>query len=514
LSRGEAICKGALWAISLYKYLSEEAGIIKKRDMKTKFITITLIMIFINGCVLFKPDENSLIPDGTPGSFSLYTNDEKHEAVFWWKDFENPELDRLIETALGANFDLRGAYARLKQAQAFSKISASEMLPQVSASAGYDHKKTDSSASTGGSTSNTFSLGLAASYELDLWGKVRSQKEADRLYMNESRELYKSAAMTVAAEIAESWIDIIATRKEIAFVNETIKANESLLGAMQLRFEKSHATALDVLQQKQALASARSSLPLLEAKERILMNNMILLTGKTGVSNNQVKSGKLPELPPVPAPGLPAELISMRPDIRAAGLHLKAADWEVSAAKAARLPSLSLTASGTYSAADVDDIFRNWIANLAASLTGPVFDAGRRKSVVKRARAVAEERIATYEKTVFSAIRDVENALVNEDKQSAYLNAIANERKAAELSLKESTRRYLAGQVSFLTMQERFLRVQALNGQQIRQKAAVLKYRIALYRALGGNWKWEKQKKKKEKRLPIPVLGSTTDKRS
>ena len=484
--------------------------------MKKKLFVTTLIIFFINGCVLFKPDEQSLIPDGTPDAFSLYSNGEKQESLFWWKDFKNPELDRLIETALGSNFDLREAYARLKQAQAFSKISASEMLPQVSASAGFDHKKTDSSSSGGASTSNTFSLGLAASYELDLWGRVRSQKEADRLYMTESRELYQSAAMTVAAEITEAWIDIIATRKEIAFVKETIKANESLLGAMLLRFEKSHATALDVLQQKQALASARSALPLLEAKERILMNNMILLTGKTGASENRVESDLLPSLPPVPAPGLPAELISMRPDIRAAGLHLKAADWEVSAARAARLPSLSLSASGTYSAADVDDIFRNWIANLAASLTGPVFDAGRRKSVVKRARAIAEERLATYEKTVFSAIRDVENALVNEDKQSAYLSAIGNERMAAELSLKESTRRYLAGQVSFLTMQERFLRVQALNGQEIRQKAAVLKYRIALYRALGGNWNWKESEKKKENEkaisLPMPVVGKIEEK--
>ncbi len=481
----------------------------KKRDMKKKLFIVALI-IFMNGCVLFKPDEKSLIPEGTPETFSLYADAEKQETVFWWKDFKNPELDRLIETALGANFDLREAYARLKQARAFSIISASEMLPVISPSAGLDHRK--SSTSTDSSTSNTFSLGLAASYELDLWGRVRSQKEADRLYMHESRVLYQSAAMTVAAEIAENWIDIIATRKEIAFVHEAIKANESLLGSMQLRFEKSHATSLDVLQQKQALASANSALPLLEAKERIQMNNMILLTGKTETADNRVESVLLPSLPQVPAPGIPADLISMRPDIRAAGLHLKAAEWEVSAARAARLPTLSLSASGTYSAADVDDIFRNWIANLAASLTGPVFDAGRRKSVVKRARAIAEERIAAYEKKVFSAIRDVENALVNEDKQAAYLTAIENERKASELSLKESTRRYLAGQVSFLTMQERFLRVQALNGQVVRQKATVLKYRIALYRALGGNWNWNEsemgKENKKMKLLPKPIIGS------
>ncbi len=468
-----------------------------------------IMVIVFSGCMVFKPDERSMAPDGTPERYSLFSETPSGDGRLWWQEFNNPELEGLIETGFGDNFSLREGYARLKQARAFYTVSASKLGPDISANGGAEHsKKGSEDPFIGDSTSNSFSLSLAASYELDLWGKVRSQKKADFLYMNESQANYQIAAMTVAAGIAEIWIDIIATRNEIAFVKESIKTNASLLSSIQLRFEKSQATALDVLQQRQVLASSRSSLPPLEAKERILLNNLSLLTGKPPVSDVRVNTEKLPVLPAVLHTGLPIDLISMRPDIRAAGLRLKAADWEISAARAARLPALSLSASTSYYASATEDVFRNWISNLAASLTGPIFDAGRRKALVKRARAVADERLATYEKTVFSAMMDVENALINEDRQQAYIKALEHQRQAANHSFEEATRRYRAGQVSFITMQERLLRVQAMDGQLIRQKAVLLKYRIALYRALGGKWtlsEFDSGKTNEVKKL-LPVI--------
>lgn len=456
--------------------------------MKKNSLFMIFMVMVISGCVVFKPDSRDLVPEATPEQFSLYSERDLEKRSLWWKDFKSAELDSLVETALGVNFDLRKAYARLKQSRALLKMSKASLMPEISGKAGFDHRKTKGENLAGASTANTFSAGLAASYELDLWGRVRSKKEAALLYMKESQALYQAAAMTVTASVVESWIDIIATRQEMALIQERIKTNTALLGMMELRFEKSLASALDVLQQRESLASARSDLPPLEARQRVLMNNLILLLGKPVAGEIDITRKNLPCLPPIPETGLPADLISMRPDIRASGLRLKAADWEISAARAARLPSLSLSASATYSAATIDDIFRNWIANLAANLTGPIFDAGRRKAELKRVRAVAEERLAAYEQIVFSAIRDVENALVNEDRQVLFLKALKNELEASELSLGEATRRYLAGQLSFITLEEKRLRVQALEGQLIRQQAVLLKYRIALYRALGGNW--------------------------
>ncbi len=460
------------------------------RIMKKNLYLLITLMLVLSGCIFFKPAARELIPSETPKKFSLYSESKIQQNSLWWKDFNSPELDRLVEKALGVNFDLRQAYARLNQSRALLKKSKASLFPELSASAGFSNTKTETESGglTVSTNSKNYSAGLAASYELDLWGRIRSKNEADLLYMKESQALYDTAAMTVSAGVADMWIDIIATRQEIVYIKAGIKTNENLLKMMELRFEKSLASALDVLQQREGLASAKSRLPSLEAKEKVLMNNLILLVGKSSGADIKVSNDSLPDMPPVPDSGLPADLISNRPDIRAAGLRLKAADWEISAAQAARLPVLSLSASGVYSASTMDDVFRNWAANLAANLTGPIFDAGRRKAEVNRVKAVAEERLAIYEKTVFSAVCDVENALVNEDRQIVYLKALENERKASELSLGETNRRYLAGQVTFLTLQEKLLRFQVFEGQLIRQKAVLLKYRISLYRALGGNW--------------------------
>ncbi len=452
--------------------------------MTRKILVIFFMIPVLSGCAMFKPDERKLIPDTIPNTYSMYSDEKTNGNSLWWKDFNNKELNLLVEMAIDDNFDLRQAYARLKQSRALLTISKAAQLPEVAVTGGVSNTKTNRSPST----ANSFSAGLAAGYELDLWGKIKSAKEANRLYMKQNQALYDSAAMTVVANVSSLWTDIIATRQEIVFVKESIKVNENLLKVITLRFEKSLATALDVMQQRESLASAHSMLPLLEAKEKVCLNNISILIGKTSGKAFNVESEELPTLSLMPGTGLPADLISMRPDIRAAGLNLKAADWEISVAMAARLPAISLSASRVYSSTTVDDLFKNWAANLAANLTGPVFDAGKRKAEVERVRAVAEERLAVYEKTVFSAIRDVENALVNEDRQSAYLETLKNELKASKISKEEATRRYFAGQISFISLQDRILRVQSLCRQLIGQKAVLIKYRIALYRALGGKW--------------------------
>lgn len=451
--------------------------------MIRNLIILSVCTLLFYGCAWFKPEKREMVPETIPKSFTLYPEVKPSDSL-WWLDFKNEELTGIINRAVGDNFDLRQAYARLKQAKALFDVAGASQLPEISVTGGASHTKTKNSPTT----SNTFTAGLAASYELDLWGRVKSVKEAKRLYMEQRQALYDSAAMTVVANIAELWADIIATRQEIAFAKKSIRVNEDLLAVMELRFEKSLATALDVMQQRESLASARSVLPPLEASERIYLNNINVLSGNTSGKTFNVESEVLPTLSPLPDAGLPADLISMRPDIRSAGLNLKAADWEISAARAARLPAISLSAYGQYSSNIADDLFKNWIANLAANLTGPIFDAGKRKAEVESAKAVAEERLAAYEQTVFSAIRDVENALINEDRQTAYIRKLEAEIESSKISRKEATRRYIAGQISFISLQDRILRVQTLERQLIRQKAVLIKYRVALYRALGGNW--------------------------
>lgn len=446
---------------------------------------LVFILIFFYGCALFKPDERNPVPRELPETFSLYPESESTHPGMWWEDFQSPELSGLIQKAFKSNFDLRKSYAVLKQSRAQVKKQSSYRFPDFSLDAGYSHTKTKLA-----DGSNSFSLGLAASYELDLWGRVTSLTTADILSMKADAEDYRTMAMTLAAGVAESWVDIVSTRCEIAYVRQRISVNTELLSMLEQRFEKGMATAMDVLNQKEALYQSLSLIPPLEAKEKVQMNALSLLLGEPP-GKLAVTATDTPGLAPFPGTGIPSDLLAMRPDVRSAGLRLQSSDWQISAAKAARLPSFSLSASGAYSSENVGDIFDNWLLNLAANLTGPLFDAGRRKADVEKAKAVAEQRLATYESTVFQAVTDVENAIIQETKQKDYVKALAQELEAVTLSYDEATRRYLSGQDSYLAMQEKMLNIQSLEISLIRQRGVLFKYRVALYRSLGGNWSWD-----------------------
>lgn len=451
-----------------------------------KLCLIALVLTASSGCSLFKPESRDPEPVDFPATYSLYPENESTSPGKWWEDFQCTELNQLIQNAFESNFDLRRSYARLKQARFQVKKQTSYLFPEISGQGGLSRTKTNNSKAV-----DTLSLGLSASYEIDLWGRIRALKSSDILTMRANAEDYFTMAMTVAASVSETWIDILSTRREISYVKERISTNKELMAMLEHRFEKGMATSMDVLNQKEALALSLSMLPPLESQERVLINTLALLLGKPPGTRFEINRSTLPDLAPFPKTGLPADLLAMRPDVRSAGLNLRAADWQISAAKAARLPSLSLSASGTYSADHINDIFNNWLINLAANLTGPIFDAGRRKANVDQAKAVAEERLAIYESTVFQALLEVENAMTREHKQSDYIHSLSQELETSKLSYEEATRRYLSGQDSYLVMQEKMLNIQNLEISMIRQKAILYKYRIALYRSLGGNWTFQ-----------------------
>ena len=183
-------------------------------------------------------------------------------------------------------------------------------------------------------------------------------------------------------------------------------------------------------------------------------------------------------------------MLANRPDVRKAGLQLRSADWRVSAARADRLPALRLTAGASYGNNDIDiaDVFDSWAANLAASVTGPIFDGGRRKAEVERTRAVVDERLASYEQTVLNAIKEVEDALVSEEKQRAFIIALDQRLAAARRSHEESVNRYRNGLIEYTTVLIQLNTLQNLERDRVEAQYDLLRYRINLYRALGGTW--------------------------
>ncbi|WP_054691330.1 TolC family protein [Desulfosarcina cetonica] len=364
-------------------------------------------------------------------------------------------------------------------------------MPMLDGSGGaeksWQQTKTDA-AGTSHSNSRTFSAGLVAAYELDLWGRLAALQQSENLALKASAEDLAAAAVTVSAEVTTAWIEILSLHRQIAILRDQIDINQRMLKLQELRFVNGQADALDISQQREALAQAKAKLPPLQLAEQQQQNALAVLLGRAGAGDFTVNQETLPSLIPLPATGLPADLLAARPDIRAAGLRLKAADWQVSAARTDRLPSITLSADAAFSSDTLDLLLGNWVSTLAASLTGPVFDAGYRSAEVDRTRAVADEYLTAYAQTVAGAIQEVEDSLATETRQGEYIVLLEEQLKASRLTLKDAHLQYMNGQDNYLAYLTAWTSVQALERQLVDEKATLIKNRVSLYRTLGGDW--------------------------
>jgi outer membrane protein, multidrug efflux system len=219
-----------------------------------------------------------------------------------------------------------------------------------------------------------------------------------------------------------------------------------------------------------------------------LFHKLALLLGKAPNSDIQINRNSLPVVLELPSIGIPADVLSRRPDVRSAGLRLRALDWKVAAARADRLPSIDLTASLKYNSETLDLLMDNWIIGLAGNLTAPILDGKRRKAEVSRQMALANENLASYRSTVLTAIKEVEDALISEAKQREHIEALENELKVAKNALNEARERYRKGLNEYLPVLTQLLSTQNLEIDLIQKKTQLLLFRISLHRALGGTW--------------------------
>ena len=441
----------------------------------------------LTSCTAFKP-EPAVVQDAEslPETFATYAEPGESRPDRWWTRFGDPQLDSLVDRALQSNLTLRQAESRLRQAYAVATQKGAALGPELSleGTASASRQQTG----TGNSTVENYGLGLAVGYELDLWGRVRSTRNAARLEAQASRGDRDTAAMTVAAEVALNYLQWLSQQATIALLQQQVLDNQDRLNLLGIRYGNAQATALDVLQQQEVLASAEALVPAALAGEAQRRHALAVLLGMPPPADLQLASQPLPGMPPLPDTGVPLDLLTRRPDVQAARARLEQAAWQVGAARADRLPSLRLSGSAAYSADDLASLFDDWLARLAASLTGPLLDAGRRRAEVDRTRAVVDERLASYRAVLLNAVRDVQDALMLEFRQGQTVDALQRQADAATRTQEESLGRYLNGQVSYLTVVSTGLNVQKLKRDLIQAHYQRLSYRVQLCRALGGDW--------------------------
>lgn len=446
-------------------------------------------LVLFSGC--FTPEPRPAAPVELPGQYqALYTGEDPGPGE-WWQALGSDELNALVDRALAGNFDIRTALSRVRQARASARKTGADLSPTLDAGGGADKSRQQTKTDGDGRNSTwskSVSAGLSAGYELDLWGRLGALHTSDLLEYEATREDLEAAAVTVAADVADAWVTLLSLGRQIRILEKQIRMNRQMLKLQELRFLNGQADTLAVSQQREALAQARAILPTLQQSREQQKNALAVLLGRAGGGSLTLSDTGLPQLPPLPRAGLPADLLASRPDVRAAGLRLKAADWQVSAARADRLPSLTLSAEAAFSSSSLDLVFSNWVTTLAASLSAPLMDGGRKLAEVDRARAEADQYLTAYARTVAGAIREVEDALVAENRQGQYIRLLMEQLEASRLTVKDARIQYMNGQDNYLAYLTAWTSVQSLERQMVDEQAEQIRNRIALYRTLGGDW--------------------------
>jgi outer membrane protein, multidrug efflux system len=428
----------------------------------------------------------------------------------WWNGFDDPTLDSLIERAVASNLDLHAAVLRIEEARAQRAIAAAAFWPTLSVDAAYTRQRFSETTPSGslfnsvgnvhlpGGASisipnpyNQVQLSAGASWELDLFGRVRRSVEAARAGVQVSVEDRRAVLVSVLADVAQSYMELRGAQARLSVARQNLATIEELLDLTRQRRAAGLTTHIDVANAAAQAAATRAELPAFELEITQSINQLSqLLAREPGALRSELEDASpVPPVPPEVSIGLPADLARRRPDIREAEANLHAATAEIGVAVADLFPRLTLAASGGFQSETPGNLLE-WASrfgSLGPTLDLPIFDRGRWKTV-RLYDVRAQEAALAYRRTVLNALHDVENALAayGADRQRrAWLDAtVAQNRDALALS----RQRYDNGVVTFIDVldAERTLRQNQLSLAD--SVTAVSTDLVRVYRALGGGW--------------------------
>ncbi len=411
-------------------------------------------------------------------------------SVVWWRGFRSAQLTELVEAALASNLDIAAAVARVVQADAQARIAGAALLPVVDAGGSALRAR-----SAGGPERDVLSASLAASYEIDFWGKNRAGLRAAEQLAAATRFDRETVSLSTAAAVANAYFQVLAAQDRLRAARENLAAASRVYNLIQERLNVGTASALDTAQQESVVATQRAAIPALEQVVRENAITLAVLVGRAPAAVS-VRGGSMNTvaIPPV-TPGLPSDLVVQRPDIRNAEAQLAAANANVETARAAMLPSIRLTGEGGYTSDALRTLLRPESAffNLAAGLTQPIFDGLRLQGQLDLTKGRQDELLQNYRGAVINAFADVERALVavrlTAERERLQRAVVASSRRAFEIS-ETRLREGAVDLVTVLNTQQTLFQAQdALSQARLARLQAV----VSLFQALGGGWPLPRQ---------------------
>ena len=400
----------------------------------------------------------------------------------WWRGFGSDELDGLIISAQTGNLDLAAAETRILQADARVRQVGSALLPTVSIGG-------DTNLQTGSNATPT-GLSIGASYEFDFWGRNRSLLTAAQASNRATRADRETVALTATATTATTYFQLLSLRERLEIARLNLENAESVLAVTDARVRNGAASPLELAQQRQTIAGQQAQIPQLEQQELETRAALAVLLGRPPEGFDVTARDLTAIEAPGVAPGLPSELLTRRPDVVTAEANLEGANANLAVARAALLPSISLTASGGISTGTLTGLVTNPIysAGIGLSLAQTIFDAGRREAVTDEARAREQELLLSYRSTVIIAFSEVETTLGSIANLNEEVMFREEQAAQAEIAFNIAQARYREGVDDFLVVLDAQRSLYELRDQLQQTRLQQLLQLVALYRALGGGW--------------------------
>lgn len=449
------------------------------------FFILLSLFISYSGCAPKTPQTQ--LPLQTPENFSssgdLLIPDE------WWQSFEDPILNNLVAQALDSNLNIQAVWYRFIEAQAIVDRQSSFLLPDIEASIRSSLNRPEPDFVGG----ENVQLGLSAFYEVDLWGRISALVDAESYRKQASLADYRAAGITLSAEISNTWYQLMAEWEQLKLIEEQIETNQTILDFIKAQFGSGQIRSVDILRQQQLVEATREQKVQTEMRIEVLEHQLSVLSGKPAQFNIDYQADSLPQLPPLPETGLPAELLQRRPDIQSAFLLLQASDREMAAAISNRYPRLSISTSAQLRANSFDNLLEDWAYSLGGNLVAPLFYGGRLKAEVDRTEAVKQQSLYEYGQTVLIAFQEVEDALIQERKQQESIVVLEEQVVLAKQAYQQLEIEYFNGLSDYLAVLTALNQEQQLRRDLITANLLLLQYRIALYRALAGGFETNRE---------------------
>ena len=462
-----------------------------------KTLLATLVSLLVAGCMV-GPDYVRP-PVDAPAAWRLSEPEVKDLAnTAWWEQFGDPVLNDLVATALRENKDLLIATARIDEFAGNYGFVRSGLFPQIGA--GYEasrqkNVRTDVVGASANTVYNSYDIALGASWEIDIWGRIRRQTEAARAQLLATEEGRSAVVLSLVGSVAGAYTNLRSLDRQLEIAKATAKSRGESYELFKMRFEGGVISLLELSQNKSQYEEALASIPPLEKAIAQQENGLSVLLGRNPGPIIRGKAIDQFALPAIPA-GLPSDLLERRPDIRRAEQNLIAANAQIGAAKAAYFPTISLTGLFGYASPSFSNLFnsQNKVWQYSAPISMPIFTAGAIAGQVQAAEAVQQQALFGYQKAIQEAFREVDDSLVNQDRTREQLKAQKRQVEALQQYASTARLRYDNGYTSFIEVLDAERSLFNVQLQYTQTHQVQLQAMINLYLAMGGGWVVEAEK--------------------